>query len=316
MPSPDIDHFVRAPEWTWYILFYFFLAGLSGGSYVLATLLRTTGRRSDEAAARIGYYVAFLALLICPILLTLDLGKPLRFWHMLVNTTPGDEGPIFKYWSPMSVGAWALAVFGIFATVSFVESLLRDRRILLPFGSRLVRLMDGAFGRLWNFVGALLGLFVAGYTGVLLAVSNQPVWSDTWALGGLFLASGLSGSAALLMWLVSHRSDAQPSTVAFARSERVFLVLEIALIVLFVLTLPSAALSRAFGFPWLLLWLFAFVSLIPGLGLPLRRRAAVMADGSVATPARAVVVAPGLVMTTIVLLGVLALRAAVIFSAQ
>ena len=52
------EHFVRAPEWTWYILFYFFLGGLSGGSYAIATLLR---RRSlaDEPAARIGYYVAF-----------------------------------------------------------------------------------------------------------------------------------------------------------------------------------------------------------------------------------------------------------------
>ena len=54
-------------------------------------------------------------------------------------------------------------------------------------------------------MGALLGLFVAGYTGVLLAVSNQPVWSDTWALGGLFLASGLTGSAALIGWLVHYR---------------------------------------------------------------------------------------------------------------
>jgi formate-dependent nitrite reductase membrane component NrfD len=47
-------------------------------------------------------------------------------------------------------------------------------------------------------VGALFGLFLAGYTGVLLSVSNQPIWSDTWALGGLFLASGLSVAAAAI----------------------------------------------------------------------------------------------------------------------
>ena len=47
---------------------------------------------------------------------------------------------------------------------------------------------------------------------MLLAVSNQPVWSDTWALGGLFLASGLSGSAALLLLLLTHyRASAEPS---------------------------------------------------------------------------------------------------------
>jgi hypothetical protein len=29
------QHFVRAPEWTWYIVPYFFLAGLAGGSYFM-----------------------------------------------------------------------------------------------------------------------------------------------------------------------------------------------------------------------------------------------------------------------------------------
>ena len=89
----DAEHFVRAPDWTWYILFYFFLAGLSGGSYAIATMQRLTGKDND-GAARVGFYVSFVALLGCPVLLTLDLGQPLRFWHMLVNTTPGDEGPI------------------------------------------------------------------------------------------------------------------------------------------------------------------------------------------------------------------------------
>src|SRR5207244_1499928 len=117
IPLAEAEHFVRAPEWTWYILFYFFLAGLAGGSYVIATLLRLAGRPGDEPAARLGYYISFVTTLICPILLTLDLGQPLRFWHMLVNTTPGNTAPEFKYWSPMSVGAWALVIFTGFVTV-------------------------------------------------------------------------------------------------------------------------------------------------------------------------------------------------------
>src|ERR687888_534884 len=155
----------------------------------------------DEQAARVGYYAAFLAFVPCPILLTLDLWQPLRFWHMLWNTTPGAQGPSFKSGSPMSLGSWALVAFGLFAVVSFLEVLVRDGRLRRPFAVRAVRPLDGAFGKVWLVVGAVLGTFVAGYTGVLLAVSNQPVWSDSWALGGLFLASGLSGSAALLLLL-------------------------------------------------------------------------------------------------------------------
>src|SRR5258705_441512 len=37
------EHFVRAPQWEWYILGYFFFAGLTGGAYALATLLRLVG---------------------------------------------------------------------------------------------------------------------------------------------------------------------------------------------------------------------------------------------------------------------------------
>ena len=309
----DAEHFVRGPDWTWYILFYFFLAGLSGGSYVIATLLRLSDR-SYEPAARVGFYLAFVTILGCPVLLTLDLGQPLRFWHMLVNTTPGNEGLNFKYWSPMSVGAWALVVFGVFVTVSFFEVLVRDHVIRLRFADNLVRVLDGARGKIWNVIGAVLGLFVAGYTGVLLAVCNQPVWSDTWTLGGLFLASGLSGSAALIGWLVHHRRDARISAPGLIRSERFFQVLELVLIGLFVFTLiPTGALSRAFSLQWIPLWVVALVGLLFGLRGPGAARPSVAPDGSVAVRERGAV---ALLPVTLVLLGVLALRAAVIFSAQ
>jgi formate-dependent nitrite reductase membrane component NrfD len=309
----EAQHFVRPPEWTWYIVPYFFLAGLAGGSYFVATLLRLWGERSDEPAARVGYYAAFLAFLPCPILLTLDLTQPLRFWHMLWDTTPGSEGFNFKSGSPMSVGSWALVAFGLFATVSFLEVLVRDRKIRGSLADRAVRLLDGAPGRLWIAVGAVLGLFIAGYTGVLLAVSNQPVWSDTWALGGLFLASGLAGSAALLLLLVRYRADAQTSAGMLELSERLFTLLELVLLVVFVLTLvPNGALDDAFAFPWILLWLVAFAGMVPGLRGLLTARLAATADGTVVTqPLLASVSAPGLV-----LIGVLALRAAVILSAQ
>ena len=96
MPLATAEHFVRAPEWTWFILFYFFLVGLAGGSYAIATLLRLYGNRSDEPMARLGYYAAFPALLVGAILLILDLWQPLRFWHMLENTTPGNGGRVFR----------------------------------------------------------------------------------------------------------------------------------------------------------------------------------------------------------------------------
>ncbi len=305
----DAEHFVRAPDWTWYILFYFFFAGLSGGSYVIAALLRLHGDPADEPAARVAIYVAFPALVLCPVLLTLDLGQPLRFWHMLVNTTPGEVAPIFRYWSPMSVGAWALLVFAIFVTVSFVDALVRDRVIRLRL---LARMLDGGLGKLWMALGGLVGLFVAGYTGVLLAVSNQPIWSDSWALGGLFLASGLTGSAALVGWLVHHRADARGSVRIFARFERFFPWLELLLLGLFVaLLIGPGTIAQAFAYPWYLLWLVAVAGLVPGLTGRVGVPRAVSSGGAVAVSSRGVAW-----ISILVLVGTLALRAAVIFSAQ
>jgi formate-dependent nitrite reductase membrane component NrfD len=296
------EHFAGAPDWTWYILFYFFFAGLTGGCYVVASLLRLFGKPGDQPASRLAHVTSFVALLPCPVLLVVDLGRPVRFWHMLVNTTPGNVGASFKYWSPMSVGAWGLLAFGIFATGSFLAA-------LGPRGL-IGRILGSWFGGLWSFVGLLLGLFVAGYTGVLLSVSNQPVWSDTYALGGLFLASGLSASVALLVWLTRFQRLARYSMDFLVRGEQWFQILELALIALFVATLIQAGtLTAAVGLPWIMLWAFVVLSLIPGIGGFGRPHANASGNGTAAVSVPAV-------LPWVVLLGVLALRAAVIFSAQ
>ena len=307
------EHFAGAPDWTWYILFYFFLAGLAGGAYFLATLLRYWGTPADEPVARLAFYVPLPATLLGLLLLTLDLRRPLRFWHMLFDTTPGEFGLSFNSRTPMSVGVWVLVVASVFAFVAFVDSLVRDGRIGNRPARGLGSLLDGTVGLIWNVIGTIVYLFVAGYTGVLLAVSNQPVWSDSWALGGLFLASGLAGSAALLLLLTRYRPEADFSRGVLERSEGLFTALELLLLVVVVITLiDDGTLDKAFGFPWILLWLVALAGMLPGLSGLAGDRVRVTRRGAVAigrVPAWAV--APSLV-----LIGVLALRAAVIFSGQ
>ena len=307
------EHFVRAPEWTWYILGYFFFAGLTGGSYAVATLLRLVGDRRDEAAARIGFYVSFVTLLFCPLLLTIDLGASWwKFWHMLVDVTPGDTGLNFKYWSPMSVGVWALLIFGFFATVSALESFVLDRRDRGTVGDT-GRPIAGVLGLAINVIGGLLALFVASYTGVLLSVSNQPIWSDTWMLGGLFLASGLSGSAALIALLTRYRRGAAFSLGRLHEADGYFSILELVLLVAFFITVGAAG-TAGIALPFLPLWLLALVgigaSLVAARGhmriRPTGGQSAVIARAGTDT----------LIVSVLVLLGVLALRAAVIFSAQ
>src|SRR3954454_10675727 len=74
---------IHKPHWKWLIVSYFFLGGLSGGSYVVATVAEIFGHPDDRDTVRIGRYLAFLALIPCPPLLILDLGRPERFFNML-----------------------------------------------------------------------------------------------------------------------------------------------------------------------------------------------------------------------------------------
>lgn len=212
----------------------------------------------------------------------------------------------------MSVGSWVLLIYGVFAFVSFLEALAEGRT---PRPAP-VRALSGGAGRAINVIGALLGAFVASYTGVLLSVSNQPIWSDTWALGGLFLASGLSGSAALLSWLVRSRRGAEGVEERLLSADRYFAFLELVLIVLFLISLAGpGTLGRALAGPRVVLWLLVVASLVPpltGLGRP---------GIQVASSPGGIAVAQGVgISHTAVVVGVLAgsflLRFIVIFSAQ
>lgn len=297
-------HYTQPPEWRWYILGYFLLAGLAGGAYTLGTLLRLWGRPWDEPAARLCFLIALPLTILCPILLTIDLGQPIRFWHMLVDTGAGGPGLNFRAWSPMSIGVWALLVFGAFAAISFLEAVARDGRWKYPGDHLVVRLLGGTLGRLVNVVGTVFALFVAGYTGVLLSVSNQPVWSDTYALGGLFLASGLSGAAALLILFAPRRLGAEASEDVLSDADGLFALLELGFLVVLFATLAFAGqLARALGTPWFVLWAIVVLSLVPPVAGRFGRR---MGAGAAAPAAAAV----------LVLVGVVALRAAVLWSGQ
>lgn len=305
------EHFVQPPEWRWYILGYFFLAGLAGGCYALGTMLRLWGRPADESAARLCFLLTLPLLIVCPILLTIDLGQPLRFWHMMVDTGVGGPGLNVRYWSPMSLGVWGLIVFGAFATISFLEVVALDGRVRYPLSGLVARVVSR---RAVNVLGTVFAFYIMAYTGVLLSVSNQPVWSDSWALGGLFLASGLSGASALVTLFTRWRRGAEASEPALAEADRYFALLELAFIVyLFVSLAFARELLRTLSGPWFVLWLVALVSLLPPL---VGRGAGGLRLSPAGTASLARLGASSALASGVVLVGVLAMRAAVIWSGQ
>jgi len=141
---------LKEPVWKPEVAVYFWLGGLAGMSAVLGFAARLAG---NQRLARSAWVTAFAALLPCPPLLIVDLGRPERFYNML---------RMFKPTSPMSVGTWVLTAFSGVTTAALAGELLGG------IFARLGRVAEGA--------AALLGLPLATYTAVLLADTSVPVW--------------------------------------------------------------------------------------------------------------------------------------------
>jgi formate-dependent nitrite reductase membrane component NrfD len=188
---------LQVSTWPWYyVAIYFFFGGIAAGAYLLAALTLVFGNPSeDRPLMRWATYLAAILVLICPLLLILDLGQELRFWRMLTQ---------FKLLSPVSLGSWALLIFGFFAVLSSLIFLAEDG-VWKIGASFLQRLPHGLLMR----IGAFFGIFVAGYTGVLLSSTVIPFWNNNQLLGLTFLVSGLSTALAavtlLLMWRGYHK---------------------------------------------------------------------------------------------------------------
>jgi formate-dependent nitrite reductase membrane component NrfD len=188
---------LQVSSWPWYyVAVYFFFGGIAAGSYLLAALTLVFGTPTrDRPLMRWATYLAAILVLVCPILLILDLGQELRFWRMLTQ---------FKLLSPVSLGSWALLIFGFFAVLSSLIFLAEDGKWKIG-ASFLKRLPHGLLMR----IGAFFGIFVAGYTGVLLSSTVIPFWNSNQLLGLTFLVSGLSTALAavtlLLLWRGYHQ---------------------------------------------------------------------------------------------------------------
>jgi formate-dependent nitrite reductase membrane component NrfD len=211
---------LKPPHWDMMIVWYFFLGGIAGGAYFTAAIADIFGGERDRHVVRTGYLLSLPLVAACGLLLIADLGVPTRFLNMMRT---------LKFWDPMSIGAWAVGIFGMFTLVSSVLSLSPSPALVRP-------------RRVIGLVGMLFGFFLASYTGVLLSNSALPFWSDARLMGALFLASGAStGIAAitLVLFLTGHAAGESWSKLKHA--DRYSMLFELALVLLLVALLGAAA---------------------------------------------------------------------------
>ena len=172
---------LKPPVWTWEIPVYFYVGGASGAAAVIVAIAQLAGR--DPAMINDARWIAAAGAALSPLLLISDLGRPSRFLNML---------RVFKWRSPMSVGAWTLAVFSaaVFAALGF-------------------RLLDGSptVALAADIAAALTGALLAVYTGVLIGVTAIPVWAKHAAVLPFHFGASSFGVAVSLLELVGYRTS-------------------------------------------------------------------------------------------------------------
>jgi formate-dependent nitrite reductase membrane component NrfD len=208
-PSTEPSYYdvsiLKPPPWKWEIAWYFFLGGLSTGAYVIARVAERAGGDERRDVGRAGAYTALLAILPCPPLLIHDLGDPARFHHML---------RVWKPSSPMSFGTWAIMGYSTMAGAEAVRQWMLDRYPTHRRGPAMDA-VNNVMELAHDVLGIPFALAVAGYTGVLLSCTSNPLWSKNKWIGPLFSASAIATGAAattLALTLTGKRGDEKKSS--------------------------------------------------------------------------------------------------------
>src|ERR671917_2320678 len=123
---------IKPAHWTWQIPIYFWLGGIGAGTQLFATVAQLLGHE-DEALKRASRYTVLVTMLLSPVLLIWDLGRPERFYNML---------RILKLRSPMSTQSWSLFTFGNLGGLIAVRQAAEDGLLLgvNPLSRLVIRL--------------------------------------------------------------------------------------------------------------------------------------------------------------------------------
>ncbi len=282
--------------WGWLIVLYLWLAGMGGGAYIAAYLVHNLNGGRHRTLLRLGTYVSVPLFALGMLLLTLDLGRSERFWHL------------FASFRPSSV-MWFGTYFLLIGTVVGAGLVLRELGELRGYEIANLTSVE----RVVTTLGFFFALIVVGYVGVLFAQTARSLWEATLLLPWVFIASALSTGIGLLIIVLHIVPTSESPTVVPTLHRLLVLFLGIDLVLLALEIVWHAAVEFSMVAPLLagafspLFWVGL---VLIGLLIPLAVEWRNLRTGELTTRAAA------LVAPTLVILGGLLLRYVIVFAAQ
>ncbi len=207
--------YLQSPEWTWLLVLEMSLAAVAAGVYFAYGSMEIGGHREDRGITQRLGFIPLPIMLVVAVFLVVDLGQPLRFVNLLFTSpsaVPERGGPfMLNVASPLSLGTYVILIFGFFTLVAFIDSLRHAGRI------RTNDRYEGiAHNQIFQGVGGLFALLTGSYSGVLINVTQETVWTDSILHGAMYASMAAFGGVGVAA-IVANRWGAGAGTIRALR---------------------------------------------------------------------------------------------------
>ncbi len=196
--------------WGWLIVVYLFLAGSGSGAFLAAVYCDLLAPDWSKSLAKAGSLVAGPLVAIGTVCLVLDLEAGL--WE------PWRQVYLAKNLSSMI--AWGVIILSGFIPVALLyAAALNEITFIGKIAKKYIRILE--------YVGSIMAVATATYTGVLIAVVNGVPFWNTPMMPILFLASAISTGLAAAMIVAAIIDITTIKTLSnFALGHVIFLAFE------------------------------------------------------------------------------------------
>ncbi len=233
------------------IAIYFYLTGISAGSFIVSTLAYVFGQTKFKPIGRIAVILATVVLIVAPMALLIHVGRPFRAWRLFYN---------INFTSPISWGSFLLTLYPINCIIYGYFIFKNNPKMTKIFG----------------MIGIPLAVAVHGYCGFILGFAKARHLWNTALMPILFLVSAIVSGVALVIFVTyikdrffsRERKVNEELIFGLAKLMGGFLLLDLFLVLSDVLILLAGS-EDAIRVGWLLLtgkFAIPFLGIENGLG--------------------------------------------------
>lgn len=252
-------------DWGLPVAIDLFAAGMGAAAFLVAVMADLAGSKKFTSIRLTGAIIAPWPAILGVLLLVVDLGRPLRFWEMILKRGEGlSIAPPYLMFNPgsaMSWGTWILTLFVIISLIYLIVSI-----IAIPFSWGEVAT------KTIGIIGIPFALLVTTYTGVLISATSNALWSN-YLLPLVFVSSavvtGISAIVCILAILKMLKLLEEDFIPGLEKLNGVMILVLLCSLVLFIvlgIMQPQMLALIASAKLGILFWLF---SIILGIVIPL-----------------------------------------------